>query len=488
MTVIRLFLLPLAAALIAIGAAPTVAQTCAGDCDGNGAVAVEEIILGVRIALGEAAAADCLAMDADGSGTVAIDELLAAVRHALDGCAPSPTTTATGAATPTPTNTVAPTTGTADLAAAVRVATDPIFRVFDLQESVLTAVITAARARRTARGGSGEASGCQQLDCELSGTQEVCCSAGQYTQTFDNCSFDDAGGTGTLNGQFAITSSSSTLCSGGIPLDASFVLTLDSFTHDVALGGSDFFRSFHQFSESYDKEVVDCTVSNPDVFGFGIRGSGSRVLNGVLRRFQLDGPDDLAQDFESGVDALEIGIGSNEQSDTCFADAVLNGTVRSADFRDGTRSTTFTNFHVLENPQDDGTMLLQLNGRAATDCLGAVQLSTTDQLRSRLASALLRRASRVADRRGHRVRSLRAAAARRSRLRRDGTADQHFAACTDVPIDQCTTNAVGLCGACTAVNDCQRGLSCFPCSGECSGTTKRCAFADAFVTCADGTF
>ena len=128
MTIVRSFLLTLAVVALMIGSAAAHAQSCAGDCDGNGAVAVEEIILGVRIALGEAAAADCLAMDADGSGTVAIDELLAGVRHALDGCAPSPTTSATGAATPTPTNTVAPTTGTADLAVAVRVDTDPIFR------------------------------------------------------------------------------------------------------------------------------------------------------------------------------------------------------------------------------------------------------------------------------------------------------------------------------------------------------------------------
>ena len=291
---------------------------------------------------------------------------------------------ATGAATPTPTNTVAPTTGTASWPRCVAT------RSSASSSAGKCAAADPPRARRTARGGSGEASGCQQLDCEFSGPRRSVVLLGVHA-TFDNCSFDDAGGTGTLNGQFAITSSRSTLCSGGIPLDASFVLTLDSFTHDVALGGSDFFRSFHQFSESYDKEVVDCTVSNPDVFGFGIRGSGSRVLNGVLRRFQLDGPDDLAQDFESGVDALEIGIGSNEQSDTCFVDAVLNGRVRSADFRDGTQfSTTFTNFHVLENPQDDGTSAGER--RAPRRCLGAVRRCRPLISCASPAAALLRRA------------------------------------------------------------------------------------------------
>ena len=65
----------------------TVGVSCAGDCDGNGVVAINELIRGVNIALGSAAATDCPAFDTDGSGSVAINELVQGVNNALNGCA-----------------------------------------------------------------------------------------------------------------------------------------------------------------------------------------------------------------------------------------------------------------------------------------------------------------------------------------------------------------------------------------------------------------
>lgn len=59
---------------------------CTGDCDGDGAVAIDELITLVNIALDLAALAQCPVADANGDGAIAIDELIAAVRHALDGC------------------------------------------------------------------------------------------------------------------------------------------------------------------------------------------------------------------------------------------------------------------------------------------------------------------------------------------------------------------------------------------------------------------
>jgi hypothetical protein len=69
---------------------------CAGDCDGDGAVAVNELILGVRSALeGEIL---CAACERDGDGAVSISELVGAVNSALSGCPLTPTPTATVAA------------------------------------------------------------------------------------------------------------------------------------------------------------------------------------------------------------------------------------------------------------------------------------------------------------------------------------------------------------------------------------------------------
>jgi hypothetical protein len=64
---------------------PTIVA-CFGDCDGNGAVTVDEMIRGVAIGLGSLPPSACPAMDRNGSGEVTIDELIAALNNALDGC------------------------------------------------------------------------------------------------------------------------------------------------------------------------------------------------------------------------------------------------------------------------------------------------------------------------------------------------------------------------------------------------------------------
>ena len=59
---------------------------CVGDCNGDGMVAINELITGVNIALGSAPVSSCPAIDANGNGEVAINELIAAVNNALGGC------------------------------------------------------------------------------------------------------------------------------------------------------------------------------------------------------------------------------------------------------------------------------------------------------------------------------------------------------------------------------------------------------------------
>jgi hypothetical protein len=78
---------------------------CPGDCNGDGAVDIGELIRGVNVALGSAPASQCPAMDSNGSGSVSISELIAAVSVALAGCpvetpTPVPTATPTGGIDP----------------------------------------------------------------------------------------------------------------------------------------------------------------------------------------------------------------------------------------------------------------------------------------------------------------------------------------------------------------------------------------------------
>lgn len=95
--------------LLALLATPAAAQSCPGDCNGDGQVRVEEMIAGVRIALGEAAIDDCPAFDASGDGELSINELVLAVAALLTGCPATPAPTATEPPPSTPTVTDTPT-------------------------------------------------------------------------------------------------------------------------------------------------------------------------------------------------------------------------------------------------------------------------------------------------------------------------------------------------------------------------------------------
>lgn len=59
---------------------------CAGDCNGDDTVAINEMILGVNISLGQRDVSACPAFDTSGNGSVEIAELIRAVRNSLDGC------------------------------------------------------------------------------------------------------------------------------------------------------------------------------------------------------------------------------------------------------------------------------------------------------------------------------------------------------------------------------------------------------------------
>jgi hypothetical protein len=59
---------------------------CVGDCNGTGDVVVNELIIGVNIALGNAPVANCSTFDANSDGMVTINELILGVNNALNGC------------------------------------------------------------------------------------------------------------------------------------------------------------------------------------------------------------------------------------------------------------------------------------------------------------------------------------------------------------------------------------------------------------------
>src|SRR5262249_28679681 len=67
-------------------AAMAAAQTCGGDCDGDGRVTVDEVVTGITIALDQQSVLRCASLDPNVDQQVTIDELMTAVINALDGC------------------------------------------------------------------------------------------------------------------------------------------------------------------------------------------------------------------------------------------------------------------------------------------------------------------------------------------------------------------------------------------------------------------
>jgi hypothetical protein len=75
----------LAFGLMVTAASPAIA-TCGGDCNVDGRVTVDEIVLGVNIALGSSVVDACRAMDGNQDSQVTVDEIVTALNNALSGC------------------------------------------------------------------------------------------------------------------------------------------------------------------------------------------------------------------------------------------------------------------------------------------------------------------------------------------------------------------------------------------------------------------
>ncbi len=68
---------------------PTPTIACAGDCNGDHVVTVDELLVGIGIALGNGTVAQCPSLDINRDGQITVDELVAAVNNALNGCVAS---------------------------------------------------------------------------------------------------------------------------------------------------------------------------------------------------------------------------------------------------------------------------------------------------------------------------------------------------------------------------------------------------------------
>jgi len=120
---------------------------CAGDCNGDGSVAINELITAVNVALGVLPLSSCESLDTNDDGEVGINELIAAVNNALDGCGPLPTPTPTATATMAgPTSTPEPAIGPAILYFGITTPDDRSIEPTTFEDGIPVFVLPQGRA------------------------------------------------------------------------------------------------------------------------------------------------------------------------------------------------------------------------------------------------------------------------------------------------------------------------------------------------------
>jgi hypothetical protein len=162
-----------ALALVAALSATAEAQTCPGDCNGDGTVTVDEIVLAVNIALGVQQVSQCANADRNASGMVEVDEIIQAVNAALCGCGQ-------GCPTPTPTPFFPTPTATPglDLAAVIQSAA---LSTVPGATSIAAFILAPGSAARESGAGAG---GTQTRNCPAGGTASSFCINTGGTSTF----------------------------------------------------------------------------------------------------------------------------------------------------------------------------------------------------------------------------------------------------------------------------------------------------------------
>jgi hypothetical protein len=185
-----------------------------GDCNGNGVVAINELIIGVNIALGSRPAADCPSFDSNSNGMVAVNELVQAVNAALQGCeggAATPTTTPEGP-TATPEGPTATPTATPDVetvAGASAAVANSLASIGNVVGAIVAGVTGAVGGGTELSGIDGGGAGADTDPCELGGTVtsdiQIVGVTANVTVDFDNCEVSRPDGSILFDGLLTVT-------------------------------------------------------------------------------------------------------------------------------------------------------------------------------------------------------------------------------------------------------------------------------------------
>lgn len=256
----------LAACFLGTWLGAAAAGACIGDCNGDGEVTVNEVVVAVNIALGVFDVGQCPNADRDGDGEVTIDELLVGVNDALNGC-PTPTPTRTATSTATATVTVTPTatptvTGTPTLVARpCRLLAGSSQVTFQSQHFRAVANLTGSQVWRF---GSAQPDGTREILSRPEDSHFDCLGASVLTSNVAGCIRMDP----TTSAHGVID------CGGGQVTDGyNVVASVDHNTNGNAVGFPQDVNCVNTYTEP------DGSIASPCVEGIGADCSGANNVH-----------------------------------------------------------------------------------------------------------------------------------------------------------------------------------------------------------------
>lgn len=352
------------------GATAMAQLPCVGDCNGDGMVAINELIIGVNIALGNRPVGDCPSFDSNNNGLVAVNELVQAVNAALQGCSGT-------VPTPTPTQ-VVPDPDIETVAGASAAVANALSGIANVIGAVAAGVAGSATTLSLAELDGGGA-GSLPDPCELGGTvrsdiRTVGVTA-NVTVLFDDCEVSRPGGSVRFDGLLEVLGLNLSFRGNG-----TFGATIE-FKDDA---GEVIARTTANIASPVVLSVAPgtgnpCGVNFPVLGRQVITGVDMTNLTGTLSS-QVPGEGTAVVEFLGTMVELDI----DESDDDCVPlvfDLLFNGPSRvtqetpAATVEFALRYVAF----LLSATRSGDESLVSMSGDLVADCLGGTAKLSTPQ-------------------------------------------------------------------------------------------------------------
>ena len=350
-------------------AAPGSAQptpSCPGDCNLDGVVAINELLLGVNIFLAGMPPSGCDELDDDRDGVVRVNELVLAVVKALGPCRLTDDAAAEGASQAA--------VGAADA-----------FDIIDLGSAAAGSGDSGDGAALTGAFALATTSGTPGRECPAGGTRDETCEirsgGAQLRIVFDRCTSKTDALSIVVDGRMVRTVDDRNFCDTRIIGDG--VAVVDAFT--------DFRQTINRANEGGPDTIFELSGTFTRRVLFDGTGCGGRNASE-----SFDG--DIAYRCSAGgagaagcpVDGRDLALTARELSviraasgeiGACDRSKTLIGRLESHDAISGQSfDAVYRQLVVVSEARLDGTDV-QLQGGLALDCLGEVNITTEVPLR-----------------------------------------------------------------------------------------------------------